>query len=517
MKLRTQIAAFGFAGVVFASLVGGIGLYMAARMSFAVEAAVGASQALQASQEADMMHDAIRGDSQMALYGALQGASEHIDEAEKGLKTHKETFNQALGKLEALPLGSESLTALSNAKPLVKKYIESADLMIKAARTDQQAASQLAPAFQTTFSELEGVMALLSGTILKSSDELNAQAKLSVTTTRQSIAVALLVAVASLAALAWWLARRMTQPMAHAVEVADRLAQGDLTASVRPAGNEEMTQLLQSMAHMQSSFASIVGKVQRNAEGVATASAEIALGNQDLSQRTEQQAGALQETAATMGELGGTVRNNADSARQANQLAQGASAVAAQGGEVVSEVVTTMQGINDSSRKIGDIISVIDGIAFQTNILALNAAVEAARAGEQGRGFAVVASEVRSLAQRSAQAAREIKTLIGHSMEQVQQGTALVDKAGKTMGEIVSAIHRVSDIVGEITSASLEQSTGVQQVSDAVTRLDQSTQQNAALVEQSAAAAESLKGQAQQLVQAVAMFKLAHEARANLT
>jgi methyl-accepting chemotaxis protein len=514
MKLRTQIVAFGMAGVAFTTLVGGIGLYTATRMGVAVEAAVEASKALQASQEADMMHDAIRGDSQMALYGALQGASERIDEAEKGLRTHKDTFNHALGKLEELPLDVESRTALSKAKPLVKKYVDLAELMIKAARTDQQSAGQMAPAFQATFSELEGVMALLSGTILKSSDELNTRAKLSVTTTRQSIAVALVLAAAALAALALWLARRMTQPMAHAVEVADRLAQGDLCASVQPAGNEEMTQVLQSMARMQSSFASIVGKVKSNADGVATASAEIAMGNQDLSQRTEQQASALQETAATMDELGATVRNNADSARQANQLAQSASAVAAQGGEVVSEVVTTMQDINDSSRKIGDIISVIDGIAFQTNILALNAAVEAARAGEQGRGFAVVASEVRSLAQRSAQAAREIKMLIGHSMEQVQQGTALVDKAGKTMGEIVSSIQRVSDIVGEITSASLEQSSGVQQVGDAVTRLDQSTQQNAALVEQSAAAAESLKGQAQQLVQAVSMFKLSTEMRA---
>jgi methyl-accepting chemotaxis protein len=248
---------------------------------------------------------------------------------------------------------------------------------------------------------------------------------------------------------------------------------------------------------------------------VATASAQIAQGNQDLSSRTEEQASALQQTAATMEQLGTTVRSNADSAKQANQLALGASAVAAQGGDVVGKVVTTMQGINDSSRKIGDIIGVIDGIAFQTNILALNAAVEAARAGEQGRGFAVVASEVRSLAQRSAEAAKEIKALIGRSVEQVEQGTALVDQAGKTMGEIVGSIQRVSDIVAEITAASAEQSDGVQQVGDAVSQMDQATQQNAALVEESAAAAESLKGQAQQLVQAVAVFKLSHEGHAS--
>jgi methyl-accepting chemotaxis protein len=248
-------------------------------------------------------------------------------------------------------------------------------------------------------------------------------------------------------------------------------------------------------------------------ENVATASAQIAQGNQDLSGRTEQQASALQQTAATMDELGSTVRNNADNAAQANQLALGASSVAVKGGAVVGQVVETMKGINDSSRKIADIIGVIDGIAFQTNILALNAAVEAARAGEQGRGFAVVASEVRSLAQRSADAARQIKTLITASVERVDQGTALVGQAGKTMDEIVGAIQRVSDIVGEISSASAEQSSGVAQVGQAITQMDQTTQQNAALVEESASAAMSLQQQAQQLVQAVAVFRLSREER----
>ena len=297
-----------------------------------------------------------------------------------------------------------------------------------------------------------------------------------------------------------------TEPSTAASLVA-AFAQGDLSVhiDVKPG---DTTSLLARLCAMQASLSAVVSNVRQNSESVATASAQIAQGNQDLSGRTEEQASALQQTAATMEQLGTTVRNNADSAKQANQLAQGAAAVAAQGGEVVGKVVTTMQGINDSSRKIGDIISVIDGIAFQTNILALNAAVEAARAGEQGRGFAVVASEVRSLAQRSAEAAKEIKTLIGRSVEQVEQGTVLVDQAGKTMGEIVDSIRRVSDIVAEITSASVEQSSGVQQVGEAVSQMDQATQQNAALVEESAAAAESLKGQAQQLVQAVAVFKL---------
>ena len=304
--------------------------------------------------------------------------------------------------------------------------------------------------------------------------------------------------------------RQLGAEPSEAAAAVNAVAEGDLTVqiSLRPG---DSSSLFAALARMRDSLVNVVTEVRGNSESVATASAQIAQGNQDLSGRTEQQASALQETAATMEELGTTVRNNSDSAKQANELAQGASAVAARGGDVVSQVVTTMQGINDSSRKIGDIISVIDGIAFQTNILALNAAVEAARAGEQGRGFAVVASEVRSLAQRSAEAAKEIKSLIGRSVEQVEQGTALVDQAGKTMDEIVGSIQRVSDIVAEISSASVEQSTGVQQVGEAVSQMDQATQQNAALVEESAAAAESLKSQAQQLVQAVAVFKLSRQ------
>jgi methyl-accepting chemotaxis protein len=306
-------------------------------------------------------------------------------------------------------------------------------------------------------------------------------------------------------------ARSIIRSSVDAKDAAVRIAAGDLTVPVVAHSRDEMGQLLSAMQAMQASLTDTVGAVRRNAESVATASAQIAQGNQDLSQRTEQQASALQETAASMEELGSTVLHNAENARQANSLASGASEIAVKGGDVVSQVVGTMKGINDSSKKIADIIGVIDGIAFQTNILALNAAVEAARAGEQGRGFAVVAGEVRSLAQRSAEAAREIKALINASVEQVEQGTTLVDQAGRTMQEIVSAINRVSSIMGEINSATAEQSSGVAQVGQAVSQMDHNTQQNAALVEESAAAAESLRGQAEQLVQAVAVFRLAHE------
>lgn len=315
-------------------------------------------------------------------------------------------------------------------------------------------------------------------------------------------------AIVAAGVLAMWIIRSITAPLSRAVEVSRAVAEGDLSMDLQAGGQNETAQLLQALSTMQNKLNRIVGEVRQNAEGVATASAQISQGNNDLSGRTEEQASALEETAASMEQLTSTVSQNADNARQANQLAISASSVAIEGGQVVGQVVDTMKGINESSRRIADIISVIDGIAFQTNILALNAAVEAARAGEQGRGFAVVASEVRNLAQRSAEAAKEIKELITTSVERVDAGTQLVDQAGAKMNEIVASIRRVTDIMGEISAASTEQSSGMAQIGEAVTQMDQATQQNAALVEESAAAAESLKTQAEHLVGAVAFFKL---------
>ena len=316
----------------------------------------------------------------------------------------------------------------------------------------------------------------------------------------------ILLLVAMSTVVARQLARRLRQARALAEDVRD----GELRPKPHliAQGHDEFVPLMSALNHMQQSLAGIVREVRDNAHHVATASAQIAHGNQDLSERTERQASALQETAATMEELSATVRNNAANAQEANQLALGATDVARQGGNVVTQVVDTMRGINESSRKIVDIIGVIDGIAFQTNILALNAAVEAARAGEQGRGFAVVAGEVRLLAQRSADAAREIKALITDSVTRVERGSTLVDEAGGTMNEVVQSIARVSDIVGEISGANQQQSEGVLQVGDAVSQMDQVTQQNAALVEESAAAADSLRQQADRLVKAVEVFKI---------
>ena len=320
------------------------------------------------------------------------------------------------------------------------------------------------------------------------------------------------ISVLALLVVGFFTTRAIVGPITRAEAAIRHIAEGDLSTTIGSGRSDELGRMLATLESMRQSLARVVANVRQGSDGVANASSEIAQGNNDLSTRTEQQASALEQTAAAMEELGSTVKQNADSARTANQLAMNASTVAMRGGEVVGQVVETMKGINDSSRKISDIISVIDGIAFQTNILALNAAVEAARAGEQGRGFAVVASEVRSLAGRSADAAKEIKTLINASVERVEQGSALVDKAGETMTEVVDSIRRVTDIMGEISAASSEQSAGVSQVGEAVRHMDTATQQNAALVEEMAAAASSLKSQATELVQTVAEFKLdAHD------
>ena len=307
---------------------------------------------------------------------------------------------------------------------------------------------------------------------------------------------------------AWVLTMGIVRPLRTAVDIARKVADGDLTAQIDASAKDETGQLLQALKDMNTSLLNIVGEVRSGTDSIATSSTQIAAGNQDLSSRTEEQAGSLEETASSMEELTSTVKQNADNARQANQLAASAAQVAVKGGEVVAQVVGTMQSINTSSNKIVDIISVIDGIAFQTNILALNAAVEAARAGEQGRGFAVVASEVRNLAQRSASAAKEIKTLIGASVEQVNAGSMLVAQAGLTMNDIVDSVQRVSDIITEITAASSEQSVGIDEINRAIGQMDAVTQQNAALVEESAAAAESMQHQAHKLAQVVSVFKL---------
>ncbi|HEV8691948.1 MAG TPA: methyl-accepting chemotaxis protein [Ideonella sp.] len=328
---------------------------------------------------------------------------------------------------------------------------------------------------------------------------------------RQAVTLIVALSVAALVLgmlIAWQIQRSITRPLTQAVAVAQAVAEGDLSRQIAVDSQDEVGHLLQALKTVNRDLGRTMLQVRQAAQTMQTASEEIAAGNADLSQRTEQQAANLEQTAASMEQLNATVKNNADTARSAAQMASSASAAATKGGEVVAQVVNTMQSIADGSKKIGDIIGVIDGIAFQTNILALNAAVEAARAGEQGRGFAVVAAEVRALAQRSANAAKEIKSLIGASMTSVEAGSQLVSEAGTTMSDIVNQVQRVTDLIGEISSATQEQTSGIGQVNQAVTQLDQVTQQNAALVEESAAASDSLQQQAGQLVEAVSVFRL---------
>ena len=405
------------------------------------------------------------------------------------------------------PQGREILDRMSSASG---RYLAGQDALLKliAAGDDEGARTYLARELRPVLAQLKGATAEQ----IKLQKERSVRAGVDAedtyrsTTWLMSIVGALSLALA--AVVAWWITRSITRPLLRALEVANTVAAGDLTSRIDVSSRDETGQLLQALKSMNESLARTVGTVRVGTDTIAVAAAQVASGSQDLSGRTEQQASALEETASSMEELTSTVKQNADNARQANKLAESASNVAARGGAVIEQVVGTMDQINASSIKITDIIGVIDGIAFQTNILALNAAVEAARAGEQGRGFAVVASEVRNLAQRSAAAAREIKQLIGDSSGKVADGSRLVAEAGATMTEIVESVRRVTDIMAEISAASQEQTAGIEQINGAVAQMDEGTQQNAALVEEAAAASASMEEQAAKLAQAVAVFRI---------
>ncbi|WP_322114281.1 methyl-accepting chemotaxis protein [Aquabacterium sp. A7-Y] len=410
--------------------------------------------------------------------------------------------------------GSESERRLMQA--LRESSKDTLPLVLRAAKEGEDGASAAATA--TLLNEVrprEAVWRNKVAELIALEAELNQQAYQSALDSRQraQTVAGLVVVLAVLAGsfLAWGITRSVKAPVDRAIRIAERIAKGDLSSSVQVQSADEIGRLLAAIASMQDQLRGLVGEIRQSADNIDLASAEVAGGNRDLSARTEEAASSLQLTASSMQQLTATVRQNADAASQANQLALSASAVAKRGGEVVDRVVSTMDAIDTSSKRISDIIGVIDGIAFQTNILALNAAVESARAGEQGRGFAVVAGEVRSLAQRSADAAREIKVLIGSSVEQVESGSRLVQDAGSTMSEIVGSVQRVADIIAEITAGSSEQSGGIGQVNHSVNQLEQMTQQNAALVEESAASAASLREQAARLAALVSTFRLQEE------
>jgi len=447
----------------------------------------------------------------------LVTGQENIQREIDGVIKNRALIKENVAKLQEL-INSEAnkATADKDRAELAKvldarsKYISAQDNFIKLLSDGQQEAAKIyllseAMELQDNYIELLNALTAYQREVMQEiGDEADRQVQNIVLMVMVFTLIALVVAVLT----GILIARSITHPLQQAVELAGAVAKGDLTRQIEVKSGDETGQLLQALKDMNDSLTGIVGEVRGTTESITTASQEIAQGNNDLSQRTEEQASSLEETASSMEELTSTVRQNAENARQANQLAANASDVAVKGGKVVGDVVHTMASISDSSRKIVDIISVIEGIAFQTNILALNAAVEAARAGEQGRGFAVVAGEVRNLAQRSAAAAKEIKELIDNSVSKVDAGAKQVDQAGATMTEIVQAVKRVTDIMSEIAAASNEQSAGIEQVNQAITQMDEVTQQNAALVEEASAAAESMREQAGMLMRAVSIFRL---------
>ena len=439
-----------------------------------------------------------------------------IDKVKLAINENKETINRALASLEELVVLPEGKALLVTLKARRLEYVTSFSKVAKLVEGGQKEAavgllnSETLPALDALQEPINALTDLQKEIVVSSSadvrDRLGSASRLMLLLGGTSLLFA--------AGFARFTTQSITQPMDEAVLLAKTVAAGDLTTVMKTHRRDECGQLLLALQEMTESLVHIVNQVRSGVESMATATHEIADGNMDLSSRTEEQASALEETAASMDELSAAVKQNYEAGKHANQLAEAAAQVAAKGGTVVGQVVQTMEAINTSSKKISDIIGVIDGIAFQTNILALNAAVEAARAGEQGRGFAVVASEVRSLAGRSAEAAKEIKKLIGASVGNVTEGCKLVEQAGSTMDEIVVHVRRVADLMGEVTASTQEQATGIEQVNQAVGQMDTVTQQNAALVEEAAAASQSLEHQAKVLVEVVSVFQLGHRASA---
>lgn len=508
MKIRTQLILLIATSILLVLFTGSLSVYSKRKVDVALDANTLLTTVLRNHSEADMMHDSLRGDVYEAVLSGTRNDAEHIKEVQKEFAEHAKNFKERIAANAKLDLDDELRGSLKALQGPLEAYIRTAEEIIAAAGDTEKVMPKL-KGFQDAFEALEKPMAAMSDKL----EEQVKQRKLAVDeATRFS---ELMVMGVTLAGVILMLALgvtvyRSTSNSIHRVQRAVddlRAGSGDLTYRL-PAMKGEFGNLSSSLNQFIGGLHDIVAHVRDGASVIGESSAQVAQGNQNLSARTEQQAAGLEETASSMEELTVTVKRNAESAGRANTLAQDASAVAQRGGDTVRGVVTTMEGIAESSRQIADIIGVIDSIAFQTNILALNAAVEAARAGEQGRGFAVVASEVRALAQRSAQAAKEIKTLIQASVEKVDSGAKFVGDAGKTMDDIVASVQEVSQIISEISISSREQLAGIEQVNRAITDMDSATQQNAALVEQSASVAENMANQAQSLIAMVARFKL---------
>jgi methyl-accepting chemotaxis protein len=517
ITIKKRLLLSNLATLAFVGIVGLIGFYAVRSLDGAMDSISVNGGAIKAQLQADQAHDALRSDVLAAMLASANGNAEQLKQAQADARDHAALFNRLLGEMDGLATSADLIRAMAQVRPDVSTYLASVSEMMKSDNSDKAAAQAGFAKFMQHFRTLEKSMSQLSALIESESaasrsagDKVVGQANmLIIGTLVASMLITLAVGLA--------VARSIIGPLDEAIVFAARISAGDLGTdlAVDAGDRTETGRLKRALSDMRGSLHRIVSQVRDSTDTIATAAGQIAAGNQDLSSRTEMQASSLEETASSIEELTSTVRQNADNARQANVLAASASGVAVKGGDVVANVVQTMSAIDSASRKIVDIIAVIESIAFQTNILALNAAVEAARAGEQGRGFAVVAAEVRNLAQRANSAAKEISELIGASVQQVNLGTRLVGDAGATMADIVASVARVTDIMAEITCASSEQQSGIEQVNQAIVQIDSATQQNAALVEEAAAAASSLQQQAAELAHVVGVFSLGGPAQAS--
>jgi methyl-accepting chemotaxis protein len=511
LTIRQRLLMMNLATLLFVSLVGLVGYYAVHVLDTSMDAISTNGAAMKDQLQADQAHDALRADVLAARLAAEKNDAVEIKQVRDDTAEHIALFRKLIKEMDAAGADAELRQAMDKVRPDVDRYLKSAGDMVELSLSNPAAAQARFADFMDSFHVLEKSMAGLSDLIEHNSEATKAVGDRAVVESRiHIIGFGLLAVVVSLV-VGQLISRSILQPLEEAVGFAARVSQGDLSSQLTLAEGDvtETGQLKRALRDMNGSLHRIVSEVRSGTDAIAISTGEIASGNLDLSSRTEAQASSLEETASSMEEMTSAVRQNSSNAGEANQLASSAAQVATRGGAVMAQVVETMGAIHSSSQKVVDIISVIEGIAFQTNILALNAAVEAARAGEQGRGFAVVASEVRGLAQRADAAAKEVRQLIEASATQVDEGSGLVGQAGGTMQEIVTSIQRVTAIVGEIAVASREQETGIDQVNQAIGTIDSATQQNAALVEQAAAAAGALQEQAARLAQAVKVFRLA--------
>ncbi|TFW11395.1 HAMP domain-containing protein [Massilia arenosa] len=509
-SVRSNLLVLNVLSIVFMAVVGGVGWLTVGRLDGAMDKITDNGNALSHQMSADQDHDALRGDVMAAFVAGAGDDTAARQAVAKEASDHIADFKQNIRELEEVGLDGEVRARLAAVKPDMDAYLKLAAELVPLALGDQAAARERLPAFNAAFEKLEKSMAGLSETIERNSVAARDGGDAVVKASHWQVLAAVGIAAALAIGIGLVISRRITEPLDEAIVFAGRVSEGDLSAHIDSDATDtsELGRLKRSLHDMQAKLLAMVTEIRAGADRIAVATREISDGNMDLSARTEEQASSLEETASSLEELTSTVQQNSAHAREAEQLATTARGVAEQGGQVVADVVQTMGAISEASQRIVQIISTIEGIAFQTNILALNAAVEAARAGEQGRGFAVVANEVRTLAQRADAAAKEIKVLIDASVEQVERGDKLVATAGSTMEKVVSSVMRVGGVVTEIAGATSEQEVGLGQINSAVAQIDSATQQNAALVEEAAAATASLQEQAHHLAALVAQFRI---------